>query len=177
MAVQTVTGEVDAPHWESFVVRSVPPISSGLKSLMRNPILASNTAGYVEVTNCSDGSVCCGRSNSSCCGDGQGFNINANGQLQGSRVTPTAASSTTASSATASSATASSTTASSTTVSSTRASSIPSVRPPSSQSSANNESESSDNLSKKQVLAIGVALPTVAAVIALVAWRWPRRPQ
>lgn len=135
------------------------PIHSDFQSLMRNPILASNTDGYVEVTTCSDGSVCCGRSNSSCCNDGQGYNINANGQIEGSLVTPTLTS----------------TAESSTTASSTTASSIPSVRPLSSQSAANNQSDSSNGLSKNQQVAIGVAIPTVAAVIALLAWCLPKR--
>ena len=74
------------------------PIHSDFKSLIRNRILASNTAGYVEVTSCSDGSFCCGHSNSSCCNDGQGYKINAKGQVTGSQATPTAMSSTTASS-------------------------------------------------------------------------------
>lgn len=60
------------------------PMYSDFLSLMRKPILASNTVGYVEVTTCSDGSVCCGSSNSSCCDGGQGYNISANGQIQGS---------------------------------------------------------------------------------------------
>lgn len=132
---------------------------------MHKPSLASNTAGYVEVTTCSDGSVCCGRSNSSCCNDDQGYHINANGQVQGSLVTPTAETSTAESS----------TAESSTAESSTTASSIPSVRPLSSQSSANNQSNSSNDLSKKQQVAIGVTIPTVAAVIALLAWCCPRQ--
>lgn len=127
---------------------------------MRNPILASNTAGYVEVTTCSDGSVCCGHSNSTCCDEGQGYNITENGQLQGSMVTTTAVSSTTGSS---------------TTESSTMASSTQSVRPLSSQSSANNQSDSRNDLSKKQQVAIGVAVPTIAIVVALLAWCLPRR--
>ena len=125
------------------------PVYSGFHSLMRNPILASNTAGYVEVTSCSDGTFCCGHSNSICCNDVQGYNINANGQLQGSQVTPTAELST-------------------------MASSTPSIRPLSSEGSANNQSDSSDDLSKNQQVAIGVAIPTVAAVIALLAWCLPR---
>ena len=131
---------------------------------MRNPIVASNPAGYVEVTTCSDGNVCCGHSNSSCCDAGQGYNINANGQLQGSLATPTVESSTAASSTT-----------SGRPQSSTAASSATSGRPQSSQSSANNKSDSSNDLSKKQQVAIGVAIPTVAAVIALLAWCLPRR--
>ena len=111
---------------------------------MRNGILANNTGGYVEVTTCPDGSVCCGHSNSGCCNDGQGYKINAKGQLQGSQVTSTAESSTTASI-------------------------IPS------QSSANNQSGGKNTLSKKQQVAIGVAIPTVAVVIALLAWCLPRR--
>ena len=121
------------------------PIHSDFQSLTSNRILASNTAGYVEVTTCSDGSVCCGHSNSSCCGDGQGHKINASGQVQGSLVTPTAESST------------------------------PTVRPLPSQTSANNQSDSSNTLSKKQQVAIGVAIPTVSVVVALLAWRLPRR--
>ena len=123
------------------------PIQCDFQFLTRDRILASNTAGYVEVTNCSDGSVCCGRSNSGCCNDGQGYKINAEGQLQGSQVAPTSASST------------------------------PSVHPLPSQSSANNQSDDGNSLSKKQTVAIGVAIPTVTAVIALLAWWLPRRPK
>ena len=122
------------------------PINSDLKSLIRNRISASNTAGYVEVTNCSDGSVCCGHSNTSCCNDGQGYKINAKGQVQGSVATPTGTSSTTASS-------------------------TPSV------SSAKNQGGDSNNLSKKQQIALAVAIPTVTVVVALLAWCWPRRPK
>ena len=131
------------------------------QSLMRNRVPASNTAGYVEVTICPDDSVCCGDSNSGCCNDDQGYKINAKGQLQGSPVTPTAESSATASSITALSIT---------------ASSIPAVGPRPSQSSANNQTGGSTNVSNKE-LAYEVAFPTVAIVIALLAWWLPRRPR
>ena len=154
MAVQTLTGAVDAPHWESFVVGSVTSYLLRFDSLMRKPILASNTVGYVEVTTWPDGRVCCGSFNSSCCNGGQGYNINANGQVQGSLSTETAESSTTASS-------------------------TPYIRPLSSQSPAdndslNNQSDSSNSLGIKQQVAIGVVVPTVVVVIALLAWRLPK---